>query len=893
VRVNRSLKPIMTAAASLLLGIWSSQAETVLFEDNFDSDSSANWNVFNAADSATEDFTVDWAFDYANTTYTSNSVALKIPPAPSSSGTTKGVKVTVNKNDDVAERSVVNLYPKDKAFSGDYAVRFDMWINYGTDFTTEFAIFGINHLGTEPNYDSTGSPNPLLTSDGVWFAVTGEAGAARDYRNYEGDAAGSPLEFKGLDGGFLDRDNNGTPEQEVIDLETDGPDFPLNLLFPSPPYETLGAPGKRWVQVEVRQSAGVITWLMNGYVIAEKVNASPWTEGDIMLGTMDIFTSVANPKADNFVIFDNLRVVDLGTDPAPPRLAIDPTTIPGAEPATAGSFTITRTGDETKALVINLNVRGTATSGQDYTAIPLTTNMAAGVTSLVIPVSVINDVKGEPVETVLLDLVGNPGQYEVFAPMTAKVEITDDNDITAVNVTASDPHSYEKIPTDTGKFKITRVGDTSSDLTVNFTVAGTAQTGVDYQSIGSSVVIPAGSDSALVTVIPIDNSIVEDNRTVVLTLATGTGYAIGSAAEGTVTIRNDDLTPGTLVFSDNFETDTTPDWNINEETAGSNLATFNFDYSQVGIPPAPNSTNGTTHGLKLQANVGAAGVFTGLSVSPKDKGFTGDYRLTFDMWVNYNGPLEVGGFGSTLSFSAGVGTSGDAAQFPGSSVQGVLFSVTGDGGSSIDYRAYVAIGAPLTPDTGAYAAGTQSNARNNNDPYYTPFGGVTAPDAQVASYPTQTGTSSVGAPGEAWHEVNIVKQATNVTWTIDGIRIATVTLTNKEISTNIFVGFFDINAGQTDNPDMSFGLVDNLKVEQLQSAQPLEIHITSVSKVGTDLQLDFTASGDATFVVQGSETVDGTYTDEAGAQITTVNSTTKRAVIPMTTPNRFFQIKGE
>ncbi|MGZ8939265.1 MAG: hypothetical protein ACXW32_08655, partial [Limisphaerales bacterium] len=353
-----------------------------------------------------------------------------------------------------------------------------------------------------------------------------------------------------------------------------------------------------------------------------------------------------------------------------------------------------------------------------------------------------------------------------------------------------------------------------------------------------------------------------------------------------------------VLFADNFDTDTTGNWTVNEAHAESNRATFNYDYSAMGIPVAPNTAGNTTRGLKLEANVGAP-TFTGLSVSPTGQEFSGDYRLSFDMWINYNGPLAAGGTGSTMSLSAGVGTSGTVAQFPGTSVDGVLFSVTGDGGSGSDWRAYAATGAPLTPATGAYAAGTQSTALNNSDAYYAPFGRASAPEAQLAVYPEQTEQVSAGAPGMAWHEVVIEKRGTNFTWYVDNLRVATITLTNKAIGTNIFVGFFDINATQTGNQDLSFGLVDNLRVNALPIAEPPgEVVIAGITRSGGNIQLSFTAPDSMqNFVVEASPTVDGQYSPEANVQIETVSSgggtTTRRATIPVSTSSRFFVIRQQ
>ena len=53
---------------------------------------------------------------------------------------------------------------------------------------------------------------------------------------------------------------------------------------------------------------------------------------------------------------------------------------------------------------------------------------------------------------------------------------------------------------------------------MNYTVAGTATAGSDYTALAGSVVIPAGSLTATVTVTPINDTAVEPDETVVATL---------------------------------------------------------------------------------------------------------------------------------------------------------------------------------------------------------------------------------------------------------------------------------------------------------------------------------------------------------------------------------------
>src|SRR5690606_36566199 len=91
----------------------------------------------------------------------------------------------------------------------------------------------------------------------------------------------------------------------------------------------------------------------------------------------------------------------------------------------------------------------------------------------------------------------------------------------------------------------------------------------------------------------------------------------------------------TQVYSEDFDTYNTPNWVVNQ-VGGSNVADIFFDYSTVGIPPAPNSTGGTTRGLKLNAQIDpATAVFpSGISVSPLGFGITEDFEMRFDMWLN-------------------------------------------------------------------------------------------------------------------------------------------------------------------------------------------------------------------------------------------------------------------
>ena len=282
---------------------------------------------------------------------------------------------------------------------------------------------------------------------------------------------------------------------------------------------------------------------------------------------------------------------------------------------------------------------------------------------------------------------------------------------------------------------------------------------------------------------------------------------------------------GVILFQDNFDADSSGNWSFNSHIASDapddtlgNEANHFFDYSTVGIPSAPNSVGGTTRGLMMQANVPGTAVFTGASTSPLNQSFTGDYVLRTDVWQNFPGPFPAGGTGSTQMTWAGVGTNGTTAQFPGTSVQGIGFAASGDGGTASDYRIYTNVGAPLAPATGAYAAGTQSTAQNNTDPYYAAngFGSETAPQDQLDDFPQQTGTTAPGTQGMAWHQWEITRTGNIITWEVDGVLMGTFDATSEPFGgDNFFLGQFDINATTADSEGapLLFGLFDNVRVE--------------------------------------------------------------------------------
>jgi subtilase family serine protease len=115
-------------------------------------------------------------------------------------------------------------------------------------------------------------------------------------------------------------------------------------------------------------------------------------------------------------------------------------------------------------------------------------------------------------------------------------------DFPVLKILATDTVATEAGPTQ-GAITISRTGNTDQELEVMFTVSGTATPDTDYEPLGESIVIQAGSDSATVFINPIDDALIEPDETVSLTIVSDPAYFVPGAATATVTIESDEMLP--------------------------------------------------------------------------------------------------------------------------------------------------------------------------------------------------------------------------------------------------------------------------------------------------------------------------------------------------------------
>jgi hypothetical protein len=309
--------------------------------------------------------------------------------------------------------------------------------------------------------------------------------------------------------------------------------------------------------------------------------------------------------------------------------------------ANPGQFSISRGGNTALPLTVNYTVAGTGINGTDYIKLNGTATFAGGSATTIINVLPIDDTISEANETVVLTLAAGT-TYNLGTAKTATVNIAD-NDIPVITIAATDTSAGETLTTQTanpGRFTLTRIGNLASALTVNYTVAGTGINGTDYTSLPGSVTFAAGAATTFVDITPIDDSQFEGSETVVVNLATGSNYNIGTVNSATVTIAENDKPTVTVIANDNTagETLTTATANPGQFTlsrSGNTLAPLTVNYTLTGT-----ATNGTDYSNLTGSVTFAAGyATTTINVTPIDDTVSEGNEsvvLTLVTGTNYN-----------------------------------------------------------------------------------------------------------------------------------------------------------------------------------------------------------------------------------------------------------------
>jgi hypothetical protein len=201
--------------------------------------------------------------------------------------------------------------------------------------------------------------------------------------------------------------------------------------------------------------------------------------------------------------------------------------------SSASSFAIT--------VPYSVGAASTADNPEDYTIAASPVMIPAGMTSGTIAINVKADTLDEANETVIVPL-GTPTNATLGATTSETLTITDDDMGPTVALTSMGSSPNE------GNSNITltvQLSDISGqDVTVPFSIdaSSTATSPADYTITASPVVIPAGNTSTTITIAMKEDTLVENDETVVVVLGTPTNATLATPSTYTLTIRDDDST---------------------------------------------------------------------------------------------------------------------------------------------------------------------------------------------------------------------------------------------------------------------------------------------------------------------------------------------------------------
>ncbi len=292
-----------------------------VYSENFDLDATANWTVNNNGNGVNA---ANFFFDYS---------ALGISAAPhSTGGSTIGLKLSANISGTGPASGVLpglSVSPTGQGFTGNYTLRFDWWHNWlgaasggigasaGGSGSTQLSTFGLLTSGTSANYAGA--------SDSVFFAATGDGASAADFRAY---SAAKQSGYAPSDAGITyaagSQNNTASLYTTLFPAGATAPAAQTAIASTQSGLTLAGTAGFRWHDVEITKMDNLITWTINGTLVATLDATGLTTGGDnILFGMADTSLGAGTPASLfsqlDFTLIDNVTVSLI---PEPSSLAL-------------------------------------------------------------------------------------------------------------------------------------------------------------------------------------------------------------------------------------------------------------------------------------------------------------------------------------------------------------------------------------------------------------------------------------------------------------------------------------------------------------------------------------------------------------------------------------------
>ncbi len=284
-----------------------------------------------------------------------------------------------------------------------------------------------------------------------------------------------------------------------------------------------------------------VTFTPNNWFIPQSVKVTGVSEGKA-----NITHKITSGDGNNYGSGMSIDSVGVTVKPKPNPVSLSVSSN-GNITEGASPLTITATLEDANAtgaaLSIPVQVRSTGTTAApaDYT-VTGTIEIAHGALSGTTTFTAVDDTEDELDETAVVEL-GSPLPSGLKAGASNHVTITiSDNDEPYVSFAASSSVN-ESIGTKEVKLFLFHTAP-ATDINISYSIGGSATAGSDndytIQNKGT-VAVAAGSSTASIPVVIIDDTLDEPNETIELTLADGPDYALSASKVYTLTITDNDV----------------------------------------------------------------------------------------------------------------------------------------------------------------------------------------------------------------------------------------------------------------------------------------------------------------------------------------------------------------
>lgn len=262
--------------------------------------------------------------------------------------------------------------------------------------------------------------------------------------------------------------------------------------------------------------------------------------------------SIGNANSVTITIQDNDEE-EQNNDPNQISISADLTEVAEGENNPTVTFSLTQALETEMAF--DYRVSGTAENGTDYAELSGSITIASGAQSGTLEIELTDDEEVEEPETIILSINGMALPSGFILGENREITITvNDNDEEQITVNIETVSNGAE-GGDNPSFEISLDQPVTEATTFVYSFSGTATADEDYTSPSGEVTIEANEEAATFEITLIDDEAVEDDETIIITLAAADlpeGFQPGESTEATATVSDNDeettTTPISLTF---------------------------------------------------------------------------------------------------------------------------------------------------------------------------------------------------------------------------------------------------------------------------------------------------------------------------------------------------------